>query len=151
MAITSMEVIDGFANHSDFEWSWGQHAPHLIPNGNIMLFDNGDNRNFVGYGPYSRNVEYDIDEDNMTIRQVWQYGKERGNETFSRYFSDVDYDPEDHHVFFSPGGVINMDRYGKVIELDYSTGDVIFEATVFPPLAVPVTFHRTERMPLYAD
>jgi len=151
MAIDSAEVIDGFENHPDFEWNWYQHAPHLLPSGNILLFDNGDNRNYIGYGPYSRVVEYEIDEYNMTIRQIWQYGKERGDEMYSRIFSDVDYAPENNHVFFSSGAILNTDSYGKALELDPYTGNVIFEATIYPSLFLPVTFHRTERMPIYSD
>ena len=76
--ITDMDVLDGVSNHPDFEWSWYQHSPILMPNGNLMIFDNGDNRNYTNAGPYSRAVEYEIDEENKTIKQVWSYGKERG-------------------------------------------------------------------------
>jgi arylsulfate sulfotransferase len=122
-----------------------------MPNGNIMLFDNGDNRNYVGYGPYSRAVEYEIDEYNRTVRQVWQYGKERGDETYSPIFSDVEYDPGDNLILFSPGTVSNTAQYGKVIGLDYSTGNVIFEATISTPLIFVGTLHRAERMPVYPE
>ena len=80
---------------SDFEWSWGQHAPLILPNENILQFDNGFGREFGNSSSdYSRIVEYDITEnDNIggEISQVWQYGKERGEELFSSFISDVDY------------------------------------------------------------
>jgi len=118
-----------------------------------MLFDNGDNRNFSGTGTYSRAVEYEIDEENMTIRQVWQYGKERGPETYSRIVSDVDFFPEENHVFFTPGAVSFNGDYGKVIEIDYDSGDVLFEATIRPPVPAfgLITLHRSERMSLYPE
>lgn len=149
--ITDQEVLDGYENHPDFEWNWYQHAPQIMPNGNIMLFDNGDNRNFSGHGPYSRAVEYKVDEEEMTIQQVWQYGKERGEQTYSRIVSDVDYFPEEDHVFFSPGAITHPEPVGKVVEVDYETGNRIFEATITPPAAMfsIVTFHRTERLPIY--
>ena len=149
--ITDESVLDGSANHPDFEWNWYQHAPQLLPNGNIMLFDNGDNRNYVRAGPYSRAVEFEIDEENMTIKQVWQYGKERGFETYSRIVSDIDFYPEENHVFFSPGAIINREAHGKIVEIDYATKEVLFEATITPPQAAwgLVTFHRTERMSIY--
>ncbi len=39
----------------------------------------------------------------MTIQQKWQYGKERGLETFSAIVSSVQYLPATNHVLFSPG------------------------------------------------
>ncbi len=151
--ILDVSVLDGDANHPDFEWNWYQHAPLIHPNGDILLFDNGDNRNFVG-GTYSRAVQYRVNEQNMTIQQVWQYGKERDEETYSRIVSDVDYLAADDHILFSPGAVVrNGGRYGKSIEINFSTGTVIFEATITPPIAFfdIITLHRTERLPLYPD
>ena len=152
--ITDQAVLTGDQNHPDFEWSWYQHAPLRMPNGNVMLFDNGDNRNYGSGSLYSRAVEYEIDEDNMTIKQAWAYGKNRGEETYSRIVSDVDYHPDENHVFFIPGASnFGGSRYGKSIELDYSTGEVIFEATINPPEAAfgLITLHRTERMTMYPN
>lgn len=149
--ITDANVLDGTTNHPDFEWNWYQHAPMLMPNGNLMLFDNGgDNRNFSGAGFYSRAVEFEINKTNKTVKQVWQYGKERGAATFAHIVSDVDYLPEDKHVIFSPGSVSNTSTYGKAVEVDYKTGAVVFEATITPPQSFyGITFHRTERLSLY--
>lgn len=152
--ITDHEVLHGNMNHSDFEWAWYQHAPAMMPNGNVMLFDNGDNRNYIDSPLYSRAVEYEIDVENMTIKQVWEYGKERGEETFSRIVSDVDYDPDQNHLFFSPGAISFQGvQYGKAIELDYGSKQIIFEATITPPVAAfgIITLHRTERMPIYPE
>jgi hypothetical protein len=46
-----------------------QHSVHELPNGNILLFDNGNLRN----KPYSRVVEYAIDEEQKTATLVWTY------------------------------------------------------------------------------
>lgn len=55
------------------------------------------------------------------------------------------------HFFFSPGAVsYESTYYGKVIEMDYNQKQVLFEATIIPPTApYGITFHRTERMPIY--
>lgn len=145
--ITDPSVLDGATNHADFEWAWYQHAPELMPDGTLLLFDNGDNRNYTGQTLYSRAVAYRIDPNAMTIQQVWQYGKERGGETFSRIVSDVDYHAAEGNVVFMPGAV---GSYGKAIEVDYTTRAVVFEATITPPIApFGITFHRVERLPLY--
>ncbi|HCW06491.1 MAG TPA: hypothetical protein DGG95_03890, partial [Cytophagales bacterium] len=89
-SITNPDVLDGSVNASDFEWNWYQHAPILLPNGHVMLFDNGgDNRNFSGYGQYSRAVEFEINATNKTVKQIWEYGKELGSATFSHIVSNV--------------------------------------------------------------
>lgn len=149
--ITDQAILAGDQNHPDFEWSWYQHAPLRMPNGNVMLYDNGDNRNYGTSAQYSRAVEYNIDETDMTIEQVWTYGKNRGNATYSRIVSDVDYFENANHVFFIPGAVNSGNKYGKTIEIDYDTKNVIFEATITSPAAAfgLITLHRTERMPMY--
>jgi arylsulfate sulfotransferase len=115
------------------------------------LFDNGDNRNYAGQPLYSRAVAYRIDPVAMTVRQVWQYGKERGAETFSRIVSDVDYHAAAGTVMFMPGAVgFDGREYGKAVEVDHATRAVVFEATITPPTAAfGITFHRVERLPLY--
>lgn len=149
--ITDPAVLDGTSNAPDFEWAWYQHAPELMPDGTLLLFDNGDNRNYVDRPLYSRAVAYRIDEVAMTVRQVWEYGKERGEETFSRIVSDVDYHAAEDNVVFMPGAVgFGGVAYGKTIEIDRTTREVVFEATITPPTApFGITLHRVERMPLY--
>jgi hypothetical protein len=46
-----------------------QHFARRLPNGNIILFDNGNYHN----PPFSRAIEYKIDEDEKTAHVIWQY------------------------------------------------------------------------------
>ena len=149
--ITDAAVLRGDVPHPDFEWSWYQHAPLVLPDGTLMLFDNGDNRHYTGQPVYSRAVAYRIDPAARTVQQVWQYGKERGGETYSRIVSDVDYHERERTVVFMPGAVgFGGAQYGKVVEVDYDSRRVLFEATVTAPqTAFGITFHRVERVPLY--
>lgn len=149
--ITDPEVLDGTTNHPDFEWSWYQHSPILLPNGNLMVFDNGDNRNYVNAGPYSRAVEYEIDEINKTIKQVWSYGKERGEETYARIVSKVSFLEDKNSVLFTPGSAVQGGTAGgKVIEVDYQSRNVIFEATITPPNTVfNISFHNVLRVDVF--
>ncbi len=151
--IPTQAVLDGTGNHPDFEWNWYQHAPSLTENGGVLLFDNGDNRNFTASGPYSRAVLYQVDAENLTVQQLWQYGKERGAETYSSIVSDADYLPAANHVLFSPGAINFNGAYGKSIEVSVDTGDVVFESTIIPPIAFfgLISFHRTERLSLYPE
>lgn len=152
--IQDQAVLDGAANDASFEWNWQQHAPLIMANGDLMLFDNGKDRNYGGVGPYSRAVEYDIDEEAMTVQQVWSYGSERGAETYSGRVSDVDYLASADSVIWSSGSIdYGSDRYGKVIEVEYFGRQVIFEATIRAPVAGfgNIVFHRAERLPIYPE
>ncbi|MDA8808160.1 aryl-sulfate sulfotransferase, partial [Flavobacteriaceae bacterium] len=130
-----------------FDWAWGQHAPLILPNGNLMLFDNGFGRNFSNQPQYSRVVEYDITESNIggTISQIWDYGKERGEDMFSPFISDVDYLEKSSSVFITAGSTAfdltyvdfenqilkgNIDQIEtRIIEVNKEK-EVLFEMTV---------------------
>ena len=74
---------------ANFDWQYEQHACVVLPDGDIMLFDNGHWRSKVkeryvaAKDNFSRGVRYRIDTEKMEIEQVWQYGKERGADFFS--------------------------------------------------------------------
>jgi arylsulfate sulfotransferase len=64
----------GGATNPEFDWPFGQHSPALLPNGDLLIFDNGASRHFKGYcGSFSRAVIYRIDEAAMTVRQIGQF------------------------------------------------------------------------------
>lgn len=48
-----------------------QHAPIILDNGNILIFDNGNSR--TGESRVSRAVEYELDEQAMIATLVWEY------------------------------------------------------------------------------
>jgi hypothetical protein len=55
----------------------GQHTPTRLANGNILLFDNGQNCWPVvpARGATTRVAEYQLDEQNMTAELVWSYSQ----------------------------------------------------------------------------
>lgn len=65
------------AEGEPFRWIYHAHNPRLTDSGTIVLFDNGkfQARPFEAYSEpedtYSRVVEFEVDEENMTVRQVW--------------------------------------------------------------------------------
>lgn len=155
--IRDTDVINGLKSHPDFEWAWGLHCPVVLPNGHVMVFDNGYNRNFIprmssDENTYSRVVEYEINQENMTVRQVWQYGKERGRDCYAAAVSGVQYLPKTDHRLFCPGMINRFDdgrEGGRVVEIDPHTGEVVFEMEV--PVSCMVAFHRVNRLSLYPD
>jgi arylsulfate sulfotransferase len=150
-AITDTAVVNGSANAPDFEWNWYQHSVQLMPNGDLLLFDNGTNRNFIRNAAthYSRAVEYRLDPSARTVQQIWTYGKERGDQTFSTIVSRVQYLPAVNHILFCPGYQVPnaTGTGGKVIEVDYASKQVLFEMQMTP--ANGFAFHRAQRESIY--
>lgn len=96
---------------NNFEWQYAQHAAMVTPEGYIFLFDNGvsrakktnENKKLTSDQNYSRAVMYEINEKNMTVKQIWQYGKELGASWYSSFISDVDYLSKGHYLIESGG------------------------------------------------
>ncbi len=149
--ITDLSLLAGYTNHPEFTWPWNQHAPKLTPQGTLFLFDNGYYRNSISWGPtFSRAVEYQIDEEAMTVQQVWEYGRERGRATYAARVSDVDYHPYANTVIFMPGDISDENgRSGRMVEVDYTTKEVVYEAIIHKPYVDYFIFHRMERLPIY--
>ncbi len=148
--ISDMRVLEGYENHPDFEWNWGQHAVQKTKAGRIILFDNGYRRNFGSTNVYSRVVEYEVDEVNMTVRQSWSFGKELGDQKFSSVASNVAYHPELDHFFMNGGFYVptQENRGGVMMEIDRNSQAVQFEAEISPINGF--AFHRMHRLSLYS-
>lgn len=114
----------------EFEWTWGQHAPMVLENGNIFAYDNGFRRTWgPAFGTYSRGVEYQIDEQAMTVQQVWQAGKEQGVDFQSHIISDVDVMSQTgNRIIFSGINIVN--RESRLMEVTYPAGTPVYEVTV---------------------
>lgn len=154
--ITDRDVLDGKKFHENFDWVWGAHCPILLDNGHILIFDNGYHRrhdeiDIYSQVGYSRAVEYEINEKEKTIRQVWEYGhREQGRRCYSVALSSVQYLPQTNHILFGPGvGTPNVNGGGKIIEVDYDTKEVVYEVHISRPDYL--VFHRVNRMSLYPD
>jgi|GEM_PF-136781 arylsulfate sulfotransferase len=129
----SDEIQQGTTESNEFSWAWGQHAPLVLPNGNLFIFDNGFNRNFGSASNYSMGTEYEVNEEDMTVKQVWSYGRSRQDAFYSSIISDVDYLPETQNRLIMPG-VVRMgssNPYSKVAEVSYPDKEVIFESTLY--------------------
>jgi arylsulfate sulfotransferase len=152
--VTDARVIAGEVAAPGFDWAWGPHTPVSLPNGNILVFDNGLDRQFVPNAQtanYSRVVEYHVDASKGTVQQVWSYGQSRGLQGFSQALSSVQYLKQTGHIMFCPGmGVTTSKGYGgRVVEIDPLTKAIIFEMEITAPSNT--AFHRVTRISLYPD
>ena len=78
---------------ADMEWSYEPGSVQVLPNHQILCFDNGHLRTKRGGTPlpaeqrYSRVVCYTVDAVQKTVEEVWSYGKDAGNQLYSPYLS----------------------------------------------------------------
>ncbi|AYF88490.1 aryl sulfotransferase [Pseudomonas sp. DY-1] len=120
-----------------FDWSWTQHTAWLTGKGTLSVFDNGWGRNFSPTklaGNYSRAVEYRIDEAKGTVEQLWEYGKERGDEWYSPVTSVVEYraDRDTQFIYSASVGFLTPEKLTTTVlnEVKYGTQDVQVELKV---------------------
>lgn len=162
--------LDAFENEyltpigENFKAAVSQHSPEYMSDqdGNpdtidILLFDNNSPSisipAYEGKGEYSRVVQYRINEKEMTIEQIWDFGQELGYEYYSSKCGDADY-LENGTVLCSFGArnhtievSENQFHIGTIIEIDYFTQEVLYEIDV--KFEDCTTIYRSERLPLY--
>ncbi|MDU4973822.1 MAG: aryl-sulfate sulfotransferase, partial [Hungatella hathewayi] len=110
-----------------------------------------------------RGVIYHIDTDNMTIEQVWQYGKERGAEFFSCYICNCEYYERGHYLVHS-GGIgklngewMNMPGAGMTAAIDDGSAELssitveIKDDVVLYEMHLPANYYRAEKLHLYDE
>ena len=147
----------------DFEWQWSQHAAMITPEGYVFILDNGNNKSKIkdeyvkASESYTRGVMYKINTDDMTIEQIWEYGKERGSEYYSPYISDVDYLEANHYIVHSggisykDGEVLNQPAgIGGADELKSITTELLNDEIIFE-IELPTNNYRVEKMDLYVS
>lgn len=148
----------------NFEWQWSQHSAKITPDGYVFIFDNGNNKskikeNYVdASNSYSRGVMYKIDTINMTIEQIWEYGKERGSDFYSPYISNVLYLEENHFVVHS-GGIVKVNGIPSNYPAGLSNGDVSLKSDtvellnneVIYELILPTNNYRVRKMEMYSN
>ncbi|MCA9688616.1 MAG: aryl-sulfate sulfotransferase [Nannocystaceae bacterium] len=127
-----------------------QHAPMMLPSGNILMFDNA-NKSHV-----SRAVEYAIDAEAMTLTQVWEYiDPDYDPSIFSIYIGDADLQENGNvlidfgAVLRDPSGINATGAYAHIVEVDRSTGEKVFELDVRGAESDPLQrlVYRVDRQP----
>ena len=104
----------------ELEWPYHQHSPSPTSNGTLLIFDNGNYqaRPFQEPTPiqetYTRAVEYEIDEENMVVRQLWQSEQQGPNSVVSIAMGDVDWLPETQNILVAYGAILDGVTLGQV-------------------------------------
>ena len=99
-----------------FFWQYGQHSPILTPQGTLILYDDGNYRASPFDPPvpdmnnYSRAVEYRIDQETMTVSQVWDYGRTNvANQLYTGYEGNAEPLPKTGNVLIDFSAVSYID------------------------------------------
>ena len=109
----------------ELDWPYGQHAPEITPTGTLLLYDNGSWGR--AYPPaegdpieerYSRAVEYRIDEENLTVTQLWSYGGLETDHFYAAFVSEADRLPATGNILLVNGGQ-EVDDDGKPVYVGY--------------------------------
>lgn len=149
-----------------FDWHYEQHACLITPEGDVMCFDNGHYRSKIkeqyrlNKDSFSRGVRYRINRDEGTAEQVWQYGKERGQEFFSSYIGNVEYYQDGHYMVHSGGiqyyGDVASEKPAALMRGDpnvraESITVELLRDQVMMELKTTGNFYRAEKMKIYHD
>ncbi len=109
-------AADPAAEHPWFEQP---HGLERLPNGNLMMYDNG----LLKRG-FARAVEYAIDEQARTSRIVWQYRGGRRGRWFVNYWGDADRLPNGNTLVTA--GTWKQKHHSRIMEVT-AGGELIWE------------------------
>ncbi len=101
------------------EWFTSQHAATITSNGDLLLYDNGNEKSPA----YSRSVRYRLDTDNWTAEQNWEWD----TDLFTENLGDSDA-LEDGRVLVCAGGKRDTPN-ARLADID-TDGEVTWELTV---------------------
>lgn len=137
------------------KWQFHQHAPAFMPNGNIIIYDNGNTRYLIGNkSDYTRVVEFAVDEQRMIVHQVWEY---RGEiPYFAPFLGDVD-PLENGNILITDGGLVEspdhhpMDpinrKLVRIVEVTHQeVPEKVFEIYI-NDFTAGYSVYRAERIP----
>lgn len=131
--ISTICIIDKLTGNIKWQWGRGQishqHAPTLLDNGNILLFDNGEHRQDGSLISYSRAVEVNP----ATNKIQWEYKADPPQSFYSSLISNCQRLPNGNTL-------ICEGMKGRVFEVT-KDGEVVWEYV--NPFYAPHPAHRT--------
>jgi arylsulfate sulfotransferase len=150
-----------------FAWAWHQHSPVYTAARTIVMFDNSIHRASPFDGnpdlppleTWSRAVEYEVDEQNMEVRQLWEYGDNIAERLTTTFQGGADWLPTMDNILITfsavtrVGGVYSGDLglgelHARIVEADHGTpAREVFDLRIHDPDGGRITIYRSKRIP----
>ena len=130
-------------------WPYHQHSPTPTPEGTLLVFDNGNyqarpfDKPLPPKDTYSRAVEYKIDEENMTVRELWASETMGPDRVVSMAMGDVEWLPRSKNILVGYGALVvpesvdtvtwdspsrlNTNQWTRIREYARNPDEVVFE------------------------
>jgi len=148
----------GYKSIAGFEWPWVNHSPSVRnEKGNLVLtcMVNGASKNFKTMPFFelsSWGAEYIINEADMTVKQGWTYGRDKGVSIFSVTAGQATRLMEGNYLltFGSIGSALlgasytGGDERGTVIEVE-NGNQLIWQMTAIDPERADWRIYRTQK------
>jgi arylsulfate sulfotransferase len=129
----------------EMRWFYHQHSPEPTPHGTVLVFDNGSYqaRPFTPPVPpaqtYSRAVEYAIDEENMTVKEVWTSEIPGEEKVVTFAMGNVEWLPKTKNLLVGYGLILPNDHLEQITwksVIDYRSWTRVREFTHTQPAQV---------------
>lgn len=154
------------------QWPYHQHAPQITPRGTLMMYDNGNyrarpfNKATLAVDNYSRVVEFEIDEQAMTVKQVFEYAGTPNDRFYCPFYCEADWLKETQNILVTDGGHIELDdgtpsddvpaerQWARIFEITrQEQPQKVFEMTCDSGLGSPFgwSIYRSTRLPNMYD
>jgi hypothetical protein len=143
-------------------FAYAQHAPEITQRGTLLLHDNGNFRAMPFDPPlpaalnFSRAIEYRIDEEAMSVEELWSFG---GNQYYATFVGDADFQESENTVLITFGGqsktvagtpsdrIVGDHLSAQILEVEHTDApEVVFQLTIDHPVRNYTVF-RSERDP----
>ena len=104
----------------EVRWPYHQHSPTPTPNGTLLVYDNGNYQARPFQKPaapkdtYSRAVEYKIDEENMTVSELWQSEEMGPDRVVAMAMGDVEWLPRTQNILVGYGALVDPESVDEV-------------------------------------
>ena len=133
-----------FAMLTEHEWPWidHSHAPQILPDGNVLLYDNG----IYPDRPMSRVIEYELDEEAMTASIAWEYPGELADDPwFTSFWGDADR-LANGNTLVTAGSVLEFDTPSTLFEVTADGAKAWQVMVTSETEAAPAGWYASERV-----
>jgi hypothetical protein len=132
---TGQYVPSSFVFPNPTDKFYGNHNPTQLPNGNLLLYDNGLDRPSSEGGQYSRALELSLNFTTMTATKVWEY---RHNPDLFTPILGSATRLNNGNTIVNFGGIFTQPEFPiRIVEAGVTSNTAVAELTISSPLDIP--------------